>query len=55
MAGRYLQTYFTPQVLAMQKDPQYITPRFSAAEVGKAMAPLQARIAELEALLDARR
>jgi predicted pyridoxine 5'-phosphate oxidase superfamily flavin-nucleotide-binding protein len=35
--------------------PQYITPRFSAAEVGKAMAPLQARIAELEALLEARR
>ena len=31
--------------------PQYITPRYTAAEVAKAVAPLQARIAELEALL----
>ncbi len=31
--------------------PQYITPRYTAAEVAKAVAPLQARIAELEAPL----
>ena len=35
--------------------PQYITPRYTAAEVAKAVAPLQARIAELEAQLKARR
>lgn len=29
--------------------PQHITPRFTAAEVAQAVAPLQARIAELEA------
>jgi uncharacterized protein len=28
--------------------PQYITPRYTAAEVEAAMAPLRARIAELE-------
>lgn len=32
--------------------PQYITPRYSAAEVEKAVAPLRARIAELEAQLN---
>ncbi|MGH8046511.1 MAG: pyridoxamine 5'-phosphate oxidase family protein [Chthoniobacterales bacterium] len=31
--------------------PQYITPRYTAAEVEKAVAPLKARIAELEAQL----
>ncbi|MEK0450402.1 MAG: hypothetical protein RL088_2670 [Verrucomicrobiota bacterium] len=31
--------------------PQYITPRFTEAEVEQAVAPLKARIAELEALL----
>lgn len=31
--------------------PQYITPRYTAAEVETAIAPLKARIAELEALL----
>ena len=31
--------------------PQHITPRYTAAEVDKAVGPLQARIAELEALL----
>jgi hypothetical protein len=31
--------------------PQYITPRFTEAEVEKAVAPLKARIAELEAQL----
>lgn len=34
--------------------PKYITPRFTAAEVEKAVAPLHARIAELEAALKAR-
>lgn len=31
--------------------PQYITPRFTGAEVERAVAPLRARIAELEAQL----
>jgi hypothetical protein len=31
--------------------PQHITPRYSEAEVAAAVAPLQARIAELEARL----
>jgi hypothetical protein len=35
--------------------PKYITPRFTAAEVQEAMAPLKARIAELEAELAALR
>lgn len=34
--------------------PKHITPRYSAAEVEEAMAPLRARNAELEALLKAR-
>lgn len=32
--------------------PKFITPRFTAAEVETAIAPLKARIAELEALLE---
>jgi len=32
--------------------PKYITPRYTAAEVEEAIAPLKARIAELEARLD---
>ena len=35
--------------------PQYITPRFTAEEVAQAAAPLQKRIAELEAALAAAR
>jgi predicted pyridoxine 5'-phosphate oxidase superfamily flavin-nucleotide-binding protein len=31
--------------------PKYITPRFTAEEIAEAVAPLRARIAELEALL----
>jgi hypothetical protein len=31
--------------------PKYITPRFTATEVEEAVAPLRARIAELEAAL----
>ena len=34
--------------------PQYITPRYTAAEVEEAVAPLRARIAELEAQLDSK-
>ena len=34
--------------------PKYITPRFTADEVAEAVAPLRARIAELEAQLSAR-
>ena len=34
--------------------PQHITPRFTAAEIETAVAPLYARIAELEARLEAR-
>ncbi len=34
--------------------PQHITPRFTEAEVTAAVAPLHARIAELEAALAAR-
>lgn len=34
--------------------PKYITPRFTAEEVTEAVAPLHARIAELEALLKAK-
>jgi uncharacterized protein len=34
--------------------PQYITPRFTAAEVERYAAPLKVRIAELEAQLAAR-
>jgi predicted pyridoxine 5'-phosphate oxidase superfamily flavin-nucleotide-binding protein len=32
--------------------PKYITPRFTAEDVAEAVAPLRARIAELEALLN---
>ena len=34
--------------------PQYITPRFTAGEVEKYVAPLKARIAQLEAQLASR-
>jgi hypothetical protein len=33
--------------------PQHITPRYTEAEVAEAVAPLRARIAELEAALAA--
>jgi hypothetical protein len=79
MAGRFLETYFTPKVLAAQQHyfgraqnlppqpervflvevvsfdwncPKYITPRYTAAEIEEAIAPLRARIAELEAQLN---
>lgn len=34
--------------------PQYITPRYTAAEIAEVVAPLKARIAELEAALELR-
>jgi hypothetical protein len=35
--------------------PKYITPRYTAAEVEEAVAPLRARIAELEAQLNTKK
>jgi uncharacterized protein len=50
-----VQRLFLVQVISYDWNcPQYITPRFTAAEVEKHAAPLKARIAELEALLAAR-
>lgn len=50
-----VQRLFLIQVIAYDWNcPQYITPRFTAAEVEKHTAPLKARIAELEAQLAAR-
>src|SRR6516165_6057909 len=45
-----VQRLFLIQVISYDWNcPQYITPRFTAAEVEKHAAPLRARIAELEA------
>jgi predicted pyridoxine 5'-phosphate oxidase superfamily flavin-nucleotide-binding protein len=50
-----VQRLFLIQVISYDWNcPQYITPRFTAAEVEKHTAPLKARIAELEAQLAAR-
>jgi hypothetical protein len=49
-SGSSLSTSFP----ATGNCPQYITSRFTAAEVEKYAAPLEARIAELEAQLAAR-
>jgi predicted pyridoxine 5'-phosphate oxidase superfamily flavin-nucleotide-binding protein len=50
-----VQRLFLIQVISYDWNcPQYITPRFTAAEMEKRAAPLKARIAELEALLAAR-
>ncbi len=50
-----VQRLFLIQVISYDWNcPQYITPRFTAAEMEKHAAPLKARIAELEALLTAR-
>jgi uncharacterized protein len=52
---RKVERLFLIQVIAYDWNcPQYITPRFTAAEVEKRVAPLKARIAELEAQLAAR-
>ena len=47
-----VERLFLIQVISYDWNcPQYITPRFTAAEVEKYVAPLKARIAELEAQL----
>jgi hypothetical protein len=49
-----VERLFLIQVISYDWNcPQYITPRFTAAEVEKHAGPLKARIAELEALLAA--
>jgi predicted pyridoxine 5'-phosphate oxidase superfamily flavin-nucleotide-binding protein len=50
-----VERLFLIQVISYDWNcPQYITPRFTAAEVEKYAAPLKARIAELEAQLAVR-
>src|SRR6516225_10724140 len=50
-----VERFFLIQVISYDWNcPQYITPRFTAAEVADQVAPLKARIAELEAELAAR-
>jgi len=50
-----VERLFLIQVISYDWNcPQYITPRFTAAEVADYVAPLKARIAELEAELVAR-
>src|SRR5262245_13338607 len=50
-----VERLFLVQVISYDWNcPQYITPRFTAAEVSNYTAPLKARIAELEAQLAAR-
>jgi predicted pyridoxine 5'-phosphate oxidase superfamily flavin-nucleotide-binding protein len=52
---RKVERLFLIQVVSYDWNcPQYITPRFTAAEVEKYAAPLKARIAELEAQLASR-
>ena len=54
LRGR-VERLFLIQVISYDWNcPQYITPRFTAAEVEKYAAPLKARIAELEAQLAAK-
>jgi predicted pyridoxine 5'-phosphate oxidase superfamily flavin-nucleotide-binding protein len=49
-----VERLFLIQVISYDWNcPQYITPRFTAAEVEMYVAPLKARVAELEALLAA--
>jgi uncharacterized protein len=49
-----VERLFLIQVISYDWNcPQYITPRFTAAEVADYVAPLEARIAELEAQLAA--
>jgi len=50
-----VERFFLIQVISYDWNcPQYITPRFTAAEMENYIAPLKARIAELEAQLAAR-
>ncbi len=54
-AGAVVERLFLIEVLGYDWNcPQYITPRFTAAQVEQAAAPLRRRIAELEAQLAAR-
>ena len=49
---RIVERLFFIEVVSFDWNcPQYITPRYTAAEVEAAVAPLKQRIAELEALL----
>ena len=53
-ARNLVERLFFIEVLSFDWNcPKYITPRFSAAEVEEAVAPLKQRIAELEAELKA--
>jgi uncharacterized protein len=50
-----VERFFLVQIISYDWNcPQYITPRFTAAEIEKYVTPLKARIAELETLLAAR-
>lgn len=52
IAPRMIERIFLIEVTAYDWNcPKYITPRFTAAEVEEVVAPLKARIAELEARL----
>ncbi len=52
---RIVERIFLIEVISFDWNcPKYITPRFTAAEVAEAVAPLRARIAELEAQLNSR-
>lgn len=51
-ARNQVERFFLIEVVSFDWNcPKYITPRYTAAEVEKAVAPLRARIAELEAQL----
>jgi len=51
-----VERLFLIQVISYDWNcPQYVTPRFTAAEMEKYAAPLKTRIAELEAQLGAKR
>ena len=51
-ARRIVERLFFIDVVSFDWNcPKYITPRYTAAEVEKAVAPLKQRIAELEAQL----
>jgi predicted pyridoxine 5'-phosphate oxidase superfamily flavin-nucleotide-binding protein len=50
---RLVERVFLIDVISFDWNcPKYITPRFTAEDVAEAVAPLRARIAELEALLN---
>jgi uncharacterized protein len=52
---RIVERLFFIEVISFDWNcPKYITPRYTAAEVEKAVAPLRQRIAELEAQLKSR-